>query len=704
MLGNISNLLSKFLCRFYIRAKFFALIVGALVALIVIGAVGWVGVLKVSSSIYLVTERVLVAISAPGYWESPLIVGVFGGLSLGAIISLYFHQRRSRVFQRRADKFAQALRSSEARLHSFFSATPDALLISDVRGTITMANQQVEKLLGYPVQELLGKSIEDLVPSRFKARHPVLRDEFSAAPHARRMADGLAVKACRKDGSEFDVEVSLSRIETDEGIFFASALRDISDRIRREDELLRQYSLLSTIFQNFPGAISLFDSDLRLLAHNEQFKKLLDFPDALFEKPAPDFEGFIRYNAMRGEYGPGDPEQQVTDIVAKARKFLPHTNEHTRSNGTSLSVRDIPLTSGGFITIYTDITERKQAEEQLRIAAVAFESQACMVITDENSVIQRVNRAFVETTGYSAEEAIGQTPRLLQSGYHNADFYREMWETIHRTGAWQGEVWGKRKNGEIYPKWLSISAVVGENGTVSHYIGTHNDITERKKAEEKINVLAFFDQLTGLPNRTLLQDRLKQAMFSSGRSDSHGALLFIDLDNFKTLNDTLGHDVGDVLLKQVAQCLTHCVREGDTVARLGGDEFVVVLANLSANDKEAAKDTETVAEKILATLNQVYHLGHATHRSGASIGATLFKGSFIPIDGLMKRADLSMYKAKAAGRNVVRFFDPSMEIAVKVRAVMEGDLLRALQEKQFLLHYQAQMRGDRLTGAEVLLR
>uniref|UniRef100_Q47GC0 Diguanylate cyclase/phosphodiesterase with PAS/PAC sensor(S) n=1 Tax=Dechloromonas aromatica (strain RCB) TaxID=159087 RepID=Q47GC0_DECAR len=607
-------------------------------------------------------------------------------------------------YRRLVIRLEQALRTSEARLHSFFDATPDALLISDAHGTITMANQQVEKLLGYVAAELVGKSIEDLVPNRFKASHPVLRSEFTASPRARRMGNGMAVKARRKDGSECDVDVSLSRIETDEGMFFASALRDISERKRKEEELRRQNGVLSTIFQSFPGGITLFDADLRLVAFNDQFKALLDLPDVLFEQPEPDFETLIRYNAARGEYGPGDPEQQVAAIIARTKKFVPHKIERVRPDGTSLSIRGVPLASGGFLSIYTDITDRKQSEEQLRIAAAAFESQTCMIITDANRVIQRVNRAFIETTGYSAEEAVGQTPRLLQSGRHGADFYREMWETIHRTGAWQGEIWGRRKNGEVYPKWLSISAVVGTNGRVSHYIGTHNDITERKKAEERINALAFFDQLTGLPNRTLLLDRLKQTILSSGRSDSHGALLFIDLDNFKTLNDTLGHDVGDQLLKQVALRLTHCVRDGDTVARLGGDEFVVVLANLNTNDKEAAQDTETVAEKILATLNQTYQLGHVTHHSSASIGATLFKGPLIPIDDLMKQADLSMYKAKAAGRNAVRFFDPSMEIAVKVRAEMEDDLLRALAEKQFLLHYQAQMVGERLTGAEVLLR
>ena len=603
-----------------------------------------------------------------------------------------------------AGKFERAHQISEVHLNSILDATPDALLLSDGQGSITMANQQVENLLGYSVTELLGKSIDDLLPERWKASHSELRNSFATSPRARRMGNGLPVKALRKDGSECDVEVSLSRIQTKEGVFFASALRDISERIVREEELVRKNSLLSTIFQNFPGGITLFDADLRLLAYNEQFKELLDFPDELFEKPEPDFEDFIRYNAQRGEYGPGDPEQHVAAIISNTRKNIPHKIERVRPNGNSLLIRGVPLAGGGFLTIYTDITDRKQSEEQLRIAAAAFESQTCMIITDANKVIQRVNRAFIDTTGYSAEEVIGQTSEMLNSDRHDVDFYRVMWDTIDRTGAWQGEVWGRRKSGEVYPLWLSISSVIGADGLISHYISTHNDITEHKKTEDRINALAFFDQLTGLPNRTLLLDRLKQTLFSSGRSHSHGALLFIDLDNFKTLNDTLGHYVGDQLLKQVALRLKQCVRDGDTVARLGGDEFVVVLANLSPNDTEAAKDTEIVAEKILVKLNQSYQLGHVTHHSSASIGVTLFKGGLIPIDDLMKQADLSMYKAKAAGRNAVRFFDPSMEIAVRARAEMEDDLMRAVQEKQFLLHYQAQIIGERLTGAEVLVR
>lgn len=257
-------------------------------------------------------------------------------------------------------------------------------------------------------------------------------------------------------------------------------------------------------------------------------------------------------------------------------------------------------------------------------------------------------------------------------------------------------------------KWVLSRGMVVERdaeGLPLRVIGTITDISERKLAEEKIEELAFFDSLTHLPNRTLLMDRLKQAMTVGNRNGTCGAVLFIDLDHFKTLNDTLGHDKGDLLLKQVAQRLAVCVREGDTVARLGGDEFVVVLGSLDESAQEAATQTEVVGEKILVSLSQIYRLGDIDHRSTASIGATLFCGHQSSIDDLLKQADLAMYKAKETGRNAIRFFDPAMQTVVMERSILESGLRRAIQENQLVLHYQAQVVGEgRVTGAEVLVR
>jgi diguanylate cyclase (GGDEF)-like protein/PAS domain S-box-containing protein len=351
------------------------------------------------------------------------------------------------------------------------------------------------------------------------------------------------------------------------------------------------------------------------------------------------------------------------------------------------------------------LRESQKTEADLRVAATAFEAQEGMFITDAAGVIMRVNQAFTDTTGYTAKEAVGQTPHLLSSGRHDAPFYAAMWEIINRDGSWQGEIWNRRKNGEVYPEWLTITAVKGDAGNITHYVATLNDITTRKAAEEEIQYLAFYDSLTRLPNRRLLMDRLQQALAFSTRNGYEGALLLIDLDNFKDLNDTLGHYQGDLLLQQVAQSLLTCVREGDTVARLGGDEFVVMLENLSKNPQEAATLTKTVGEKILATLNQPYMLAEREYHSTSSIGITLFCDHQESVEELLKQADLAMYQAKTSGRNAMRFFDPGMQAAVTARATLEADLRQGVQKDQFLLYYQPQVDGEgRFTGAEALVR
>lgn len=357
------------------------------------------------------------------------------------------------------------------------------------------------------------------------------------------------------------------------------------------------------------------------------------------------------------------------------------------------------------IGTHTDITERKHTESELSIAAIAFESQEGMIVTDADNHILRVNRAFSNITGYSAEEVIGKNPHILSSGQHDPSFYSAMWEDVKNKGAWEGEIWNKRKNNEIFPEYLTISTVRNASGQVTNYVATLSDITDRKLAEEEIETLAFYDSLTGLPNRRLLLDRLNHALTTSSRNGKDGALLFLDLDHFKMLNDTLGHATGDLLLQQVAERLTTCVREEDTVARLGGDEFVIMLESLSESALDAAAQAEAIGEKILNRIRQPYQLGSHKHQTGVSIGVALFSGHNQSQDELLKHADIAMYQAKKANRNTMRFYDPQMQASIDARAALEADLRIALQEKQLKLYYQPQVyHNGNITGAEALLR
>ena len=352
-----------------------------------------------------------------------------------------------------------------------------------------------------------------------------------------------------------------------------------------------------------------------------------------------------------------------------------------------------------------DITDRKQAQEEQRIAAIAFESSKGMFVTNAQNMILRVNKAFTEITGYTAEEAIGKTPSLLSSGRHDAAFYAAMWDSINRTGQWHGEIWNQRKNGTAYPQSLNISSVRSEGGVATHYVGFFSDITSAKAAEEQIESLAFSDLLTGLPNRRMLIIALQRAMIAGEREKRQGALLLVDLDNFRNLNDALGHEQGDLILQQFAARLRACVKDGETVSRLGGDEFVVLLEQLDQSPLEAAMHAETAANRILAAIRQPYQVDDDDISCSASIGISLFGERHEDTVEPLKRAELAMYEAKAHGRNTLRFFDPRMQASVKARVAMEAGLREAIEKDNFLLHYQAQVteRG-RVMGAEALLR
>jgi diguanylate cyclase (GGDEF)-like protein/PAS domain S-box-containing protein len=360
-----------------------------------------------------------------------------------------------------------------------------------------------------------------------------------------------------------------------------------------------------------------------------------------------------------------------------------------------------PMRETSSIWVYADITDRKRAEDDLRIAAAAFDSQEGIVVTDANSVILRVNQAFTRITGYSAEEVVGQTPRILKSSRHSAEFFREMWESIQQTGSWQGEVWDRRKNGEEYPKWLTISAVKNAAGTVTHYVGTHYDITDRKNAEQRIRDLAFVDQLTGLPNRTSLQERLIQTLGLVQRNERQLALMLIDLDNFKTINDTLGHQVGDELLVEVAKRLLASVRQSDLVARLGGDEFIVILPDI-----ETPADAAHVADKILYSVSAPYCIDGHELRTSPSIGICLFPDDATESQDLIKKADVAMYHAKAKGRGNYQFFKEEIQFEAVKRLSIESDLRKAIARREFLLHFQPQqdLRSGRMVGVEALIR
>ena len=344
-------------------------------------------------------------------------------------------------------------------------------------------------------------------------------------------------------------------------------------------------------------------------------------------------------------------------------------------------------------------------EQELHIAAIAFESQEGMFITDAKQTILKINSAFTKISGFSAEDVVGQNPRMFKSVKHDKNFYRMVLQSVAATESWQGEVWTKRKNGEEFPLWLTVTAVRSTGKIITNYIYSLVDITDRKVAEDEIRNLAFYDPLTKLPNRRLLTERLQHALATSARTYCHGALLFIDLDNFKKLNDTRGHDVGDLLLEMVGQRLSMCLRQGDTAARLGGDEFVVLLEDLNEEITHAADLSELVAQKIQCELNLPYMLKGKTHHISPSIGVTLFKSNNVTVDDLLKHADLAMYQAKDAGRNTIRFFDPEMQKAVDDHAALESDLRQAIAGQQFVLHYQVQTNSnDQIVGAEALIR
>ena len=356
----------------------------------------------------------------------------------------------------------------------------------------------------------------------------------------------------------------------------------------------------------------------------------------------------------------------------------------------------------GVLKCGEDITERQAADEKLRLMARVFEhSGEGIVITGPGSEILAVNSTFTRLTGFSPEEVLGRNPRIFHSGKESKDFYVAMWEILSRENYWQGELWNKRKDGSLYPKWLAISVVRNDQGEILNYIGSFTDITERKQAASRIEHLAHYDHLTGLPNRYNLLGKVTQALELAKRSRNNLSLLFIDLDHFKNINDSLGHHMGDILLNHVAERLLESVRSVDIVARIGGDEFVVVLQQI-----HSGIDAAQIAAKIQQNLSQTFLFeGHSLHIT-PSIGISVFPYDGETVDDLLKNADLAMYYAKAKGRNNYQFYKMELNDNVHERLLLEGDMLAGLSRNEFVLHYQPQIAMDtgEVIGVEALVR
>ena len=627
-----------------------------------------------------------------------LAYALLAGALIAALLLLWSAALRRRVKQRTAELEAERL-----RLRVLLESIPDLVWMKDGAGVYRFCNPMFERFFGAKEADIVGKTDFDFVDAD-------MAELFQAHDRKAIEADQPSINeewiTFADDGHRALLETTKTPVRNALGelVGVLGTARDITGHKQAEQALQESENRLHTILDSVESFIYIKDCNYRYQYANQSVRDL-------YGKPMAEIVGRDDADFFDAETAANLRRNDRRVIEHGERVALEEVNTNTRDAVTSayltvkLPLRDQEGQIYALCGISTDITEHKQVESSLRIAAAAFESQQGMLITDANNIILRINQSFADMTGYSVDEVIGKTPHMFSSGRHDASFYAAMWATINTTGRWQGEVWDRRKSGEIYPKWLTITAVKGHDGVVTNYVGTHTDITERKDAEAQIRSLAFYDPLTLLPNRRLLADRLQQALIVSPRNGREGALLFIDLDHFKTLNDTLGHDKGDLLLQEVARRVTGCIRACDTVARLGGDEFVVMLEDLSDNVIEAASQAEGVGEKVLAALSQPFDLAGHAYRSSSSIGITLFGAPHNSSDELMKRADLAMYQAKAAGRNTLRFFDPKMQAEVSARAALEADLREGLKLGQFVLYYQPQL-NDRggVTGAESLVR
>ncbi|WP_417316274.1 EAL domain-containing protein [Cycloclasticus pugetii] len=602
-------------------------------------------------------------------------------------------------------------------------AVPDIVFIKDMpRQKFVYSNRSLAQMLGYADDDPQVQA-EDY---RDRLLHPDDLESMLINRNLQQVLPDEKVQEARlrwrhRDGSWhwFSLRVKvLSRLPDGRVKQLIGVIRDVTVQSESTEQLKTSEQRYRLLAENISDVIWSTDSSFHLNYISPSVKPLLGYePDDLIRRGFTDIVAGDEYSRFMGQVlkylAPlvGVPEEAAS--LQKEGFYREITFDCITAEGrkcpTELRLSLMWGAQGeflGLLGIARDITEQRRTENRLRMAATVFENTTgAILVTDPAGYVVQVNENFSQITGFSAEEILDHTPRLLESSVHDERFYPGILRTLREQGRWEGEIWLRRKCGEQFPAWTGITAVQDNEGDLVSYVCFFVDISERKASEARIESLAYYDALTGLANRTLFQDRLRTALQLAERREEWVAVLFLDLDRFKPINDTLGHAAGDAMLKEVARRLRECVRDSDTVARMGGDEFTMLLGGLT--DREAAMGAGIhVAEKILTALAPAFCLQEREFFISASIGLALYPQDGLEVSSLLKNADTAMYHAKGAGKDTFQFYQADMNARALERLSLEGDLRRALQDDVLTLHYQPQFdcASRRLTGAEALLR
>ena len=569
------------------------------------------------------------------------------------------------------------------------------LLVDPLTLRVAAANSAATRHLGYAHGELIGQPITDL--------ECALSDVFYWDDVRQGIAPELhEVEASyrRADGELLTATKTITRAASD-ARWLVICATPVGKLQRAEDELADISARLRATLEATADGILLVDHAGRIVNMNHRFSRLWQLPEALLL--AHDDAGVHDYMADRMRDGeayrqrlaaiPADDDGETSDVLyLSSGQVFARTSRPARQGATTI----------GRVFCFTDITEHTAAEARLKLAASVFtHAHEGIMITDTTGVIVDINNTFSRITGYTRDEALGQHSRMLASGQHNAAFYEAMWHDLITRGHWYGELWNRRKNGELYAQKLSIAAVRDAAEQSQHYVALFSDITELKEHQQQLEHMAHYDALTGIPNRVLLADRLKHAIVQTRRRGRGLALVYLDLDGFKDVNDALGHEAGDQLLITVAKRLRDVLREGDTLARLGGDEFVAVLTDLGDQC-----ECEVVLGRLLAAAATPVKIRQHTLQVSASLGVTLYPQDGSDADTLLRHADQAMYHAKQAGKNRYHLFDPEHDRQTQTHRESLKRISEALDQREFVIYYQPKvnMRSGEVVGAEALIR